>query len=240
MTVYLQPTGPTAEIALLPGDPKRAMELANRVMVAPRMSNLSRGLWGYHGETPLGRELTVQSTGIGGPSTAIVAHELAELGVRTAVRIGTCIGLSLGPAIGSTVLVSGAIGGTRAIGAAADPEPRADEGLSSLLRRSLPAAAGPMAVAEVELYYDRDSARRRSEWTGAGAEIADLSTAGLLAAGTELGIAVASVLIVSEDDSGERLPDEELDTALLALGESVAEAVLGERSAQSSETASRD
>src|SRR5436190_218878 len=73
MTVYLQPTGPTAEIALLPGDPKRAMELANRVMVAPRMSNLSRGLWGYYGETPDGRELTVQSTGIGAPAKRVDA-----------------------------------------------------------------------------------------------------------------------------------------------------------------------
>src|SRR5436190_1162630 len=105
MTVYLQPTGPTAEIALLPGDPKRAMELANRVMVAPRMSNLSRGLWGYYGETPDGRELTVQSTGIGGPSAAIVAHELAELGVRSAVRVGTCVALHNGPALGAVVVV---------------------------------------------------------------------------------------------------------------------------------------
>ncbi len=54
----------------------------------PLMSNHNRGLWGYTGETPEGRPLTVQSTGMGGPSAAIVLHELAELGVRRAIRVG--------------------------------------------------------------------------------------------------------------------------------------------------------
>ena len=54
------------------------------------MSNHARGLWGYTGETPEGRPLSIQSTGMGGPSAAIVLQELAELGVRRAIRVGTC------------------------------------------------------------------------------------------------------------------------------------------------------
>ena len=52
------------------------------------MSNHNHGLWGYHGETRHGRELTIQSTGIGGPSAAGCCG-IAHLGVRRAVRVGT-------------------------------------------------------------------------------------------------------------------------------------------------------
>ena len=87
---HVLPSQPLAPDALLPGDPGRAMALAQLLLEKPLMSNHNRGLWGYTGETPEGRQLTVQSTGMGGPSAAIVLHELAELGVRRAIRVGTC------------------------------------------------------------------------------------------------------------------------------------------------------
>ena len=58
------------------------------------MSNHARGLWGYSGETPAGRGLTIQATGMGGPSAAIVLADLAKLGVRRAIRVGTCTALA--------------------------------------------------------------------------------------------------------------------------------------------------
>ena len=36
----------------------------------------------------------MQSTGMGGPSAALVLADLAELGVRRAIRIGTCTALA--------------------------------------------------------------------------------------------------------------------------------------------------
>ena len=42
---------PIAPDVLLPGDPGRAMALAQTLLVAPKMHNLHRGLWGYSGET---------------------------------------------------------------------------------------------------------------------------------------------------------------------------------------------
>ena len=42
----------------------------------PRMFNHHRGLWGYTGVALDGEPLTVQSTGMGGPSAAIVLAEL--------------------------------------------------------------------------------------------------------------------------------------------------------------------
>ena len=53
------------------------------------MFNHNRGLWGYTGVAADGLPLTIQSTGMGGPSAAIVLEELIALGVARAIRVGT-------------------------------------------------------------------------------------------------------------------------------------------------------
>src|SRR6266436_1306577 len=87
--VHLRPTAPLAERVLLPGDPGRALELAQALLVEPLMFNHHRGLWGYTGAAPDGEPLTIQSTGMGGPSAAIVMSELIALGARRAIRVGS-------------------------------------------------------------------------------------------------------------------------------------------------------
>src|SRR5829696_10352602 len=94
--VILKPHEPVAERVLLPGDPGRALRLAQQLIDGPRMLNHHRGLWGYTGPAADGEPLTIQSTGLGGPSAAAVVAELVELGARRLVRIGTAAGL--GPA----------------------------------------------------------------------------------------------------------------------------------------------
>ncbi len=90
MPAHLRPCAPIARDAIVCGDPSRALAIAQAVLPAPRMSNHHRGLWGYYGETGGGGELTVQATGIGGPSAVTVLSELTELGVRRVIRVGTC------------------------------------------------------------------------------------------------------------------------------------------------------
>src|SRR5664279_2239958 len=92
-SIHLAPTAPLAERVLLPGDPGRALRLAQALLTEPKMFNHNRGLWGYTGEAFDGHALTIQSTGMGGPSAAIVITELAELGATTLLRVGTCGGL---------------------------------------------------------------------------------------------------------------------------------------------------
>src|SRR6266511_1667751 len=124
--IVLRPTAPVAADALLPGDPGRALALAQALLTEPRMSNHAHGLWGYSGETAAGRPLTIQATGIGGPSAALVLGDLAELGVRRAVRVGTCVGLVGDIALADTVLCERALaadGTSRALGAAGDGVP---------------------------------------------------------------------------------------------------------------------
>src|SRR5918994_6889538 len=126
--IILKPHEPVAERVLLPGDPGRALRLAQQLIDGPRMLNHHRGLWGYSGPAADGAPLTVQSTGLGGPSAAAVVVELIALGARRLVRVGTAAGLGPG-GVGTIVVVREALaadGASRALGAGArvgaDPE----------------------------------------------------------------------------------------------------------------------
>ena len=82
---HIRPAAELAERVLLPGDPGRALAVAQALLEQPpRMFNHARGLWGYTGTAPDGELLTVQATGMGGPSTAIVCEELIALGATDA------------------------------------------------------------------------------------------------------------------------------------------------------------
>ena len=52
MTSVLRPHAPVAERVLLPGDPGRALRLAQQLIERPKMLNHHRGLWGYTGRPP--------------------------------------------------------------------------------------------------------------------------------------------------------------------------------------------
>ncbi|MGB2696169.1 MAG: purine-nucleoside phosphorylase [Dehalococcoidia bacterium] len=85
--IHAQPAD-VAPIVLLPGDPGRASHTAKR-LEGVRCYNEFRGLLGYTGSYK-GATISVQTTGMGGPSAAIVVEELALLGTKTVIRIGTC------------------------------------------------------------------------------------------------------------------------------------------------------
>jgi len=109
-TIHLRPTAPLAERVLLPGDPGRALALAQLLIERPKMFNHHRGLWGYTGPANAdGQPLTIQSTGMGGPSAAIVLHELAGLSARRAIRVGTCGALHPALALGDLIVAREAI-----------------------------------------------------------------------------------------------------------------------------------
>src|SRR3954470_15685309 len=109
VTIHILPTAPLAERVLLPGDPGRALLLAQTVLTEPKMFNHHRGLWGYTGAAADGEPMTIQSTGMGGPSAAIVIEELVELGARRLVRVGTCGTTRPGLALGDLVVAREAI-----------------------------------------------------------------------------------------------------------------------------------
>jgi uridine phosphorylase len=95
------------KIALLPGDPDRVTKIA-RSLRKPRTLNEHREFKSVGGY--VGRDYVVAvSTGIGGPSTAICVEELARLGVRMMIRVGTCGAIDRGSRIGSVIIADAAI-----------------------------------------------------------------------------------------------------------------------------------
>lgn len=77
-----------APFVLLPGDPGRARTIAETLLDDAELTTENRGLLGYTGSYR-GVPVSVQTTGMGCPSLAIVVEELVRLGARTLVRVGT-------------------------------------------------------------------------------------------------------------------------------------------------------
>jgi uridine phosphorylase len=229
-TIHLQPTAPLAERVLLPGDPGRALRLAQSLLRAPRMFNHNRGLWGYTGDALLdGRPLTVQSTGMGGPSAAIVITELAELGARTLLRVGTCGALLPGRSLGEIVAVRAAIaadGTSRALGA--DGSLTGTPELLSRLRGALGPEAAVVVAASADLFYD-GSADAEQEWLAAGAEVVEMEAATLFVLGSRRGLATGCLLIVADIALPERrrIDPDALQSAEHELGQIAVRALTG-------------
>ncbi|HEY0391727.1 MAG TPA: hypothetical protein VGC63_08465 [Solirubrobacterales bacterium] len=193
MPTHLRPTAPIAAAAVLVGDPGRALLLAQELLEAPKMSNHARGLWGYTGRTPSGEALTIQATGIGGPSAALVLADLAELGVRRVVRVGTCTGFA-GCKLGELLVVSEAIaeaGSAISLGASFGEAVAPDPGLSERILSAIADHARPVTVSSVDGHPGQQQPRP-------GVAATDMQTAPLLARARSLGIPAAAVLIVAE------------------------------------------
>src|SRR6185436_6255320 len=84
--------GDYAEACLLPGDPLRAKYIADTFLSDVVQRNSERGMLGFTG-TFEGKPVSVQSSGMGCPSAAIVIEELVMLGVKKIMRVGTSGGL---------------------------------------------------------------------------------------------------------------------------------------------------
>jgi uridine phosphorylase len=219
MPTHLRPTAPIAPDAVLVGDPGRALLLAQELLEEPKMSNHARGLWGYSGETPEGRRLTIQATGIGGPSAALVLADLAELGVSRAVRVGTCVALGETFALGELVVVAEAIaagGSGAALGVARGEAVPPDSTLTERLSTELGAQARPAPVSSFDVHPDQHSPAEGA---------ADMQSASLLARARSLGIKAAAVLIVTETSDGGELEKDEVEEAERVAGQA-ASAVL--------------
>lgn len=96
-----------AKYAIIPGDPGRVPMIAEYLDNAEAVCS-NREFNTYAG-TLEGERVLVTSTGIGGPSAAICIEELANVGVDTIIRVGTCGGMAAKVAAGDVVIASGAI-----------------------------------------------------------------------------------------------------------------------------------
>jgi uridine phosphorylase len=217
--VHLRPAAALAERVLLPGDPHRALAVAQSLLDSPKMSNHSRGLWGYTGIAADGWPLTVQSTGMGGPSAAIVCEELIALGARRLVRIGTCTALAAEAGLGELLAAQAVLpadGTSRALGAAGTlrPDP-------ALTERLVAAGARPATVVTSDLFYEpREEIAGR--WIDRGAAAVDLAAAAVLQVAARRNVEAACLLGVTDvagDQGAVRASREEVEALGVRLGE---------------------
>lgn len=238
-TIHLHPTAPLADRVLLPGDPGRALRLAQVLIDSPKMFNHNRGLWGYSGPAFAdGRALTIQSTGMGGPSAAIIIRELISLGATRLLRIGTCGGLDPELALGQLLVATEAIaddGTSRALGA-----DRRVAGSPALLGALLAAAGAPAGIPEptagntaitsgpivsTDLFYDVE--HLHDSWRGDGARAVEMEAATLFALAARHHVEAGALTIVSDllSPTHVRISDEALAAAETRLGQTAVAAL---------------
>jgi purine-nucleoside phosphorylase len=100
--------GDFAPDVLMPGDPRRAKLIAETFFGSPRLVTEVRGILGYTG-TYNGKPISVLASGMGMPSLAIYATELARhYGVKRIVRVGTIGAMAPFLGLGDVVAASSA------------------------------------------------------------------------------------------------------------------------------------
>ncbi len=99
--------GEIGKYCILPGDPDRCEQIA-RCLESPVRIGRRREFEIWNGKLD-GETVTVCSTGIGGPSTAIAVEELANCGASVCIRVGTCGGIDPNVKCGDLVVATGAV-----------------------------------------------------------------------------------------------------------------------------------
>jgi uridine phosphorylase len=99
-------------IALLPGDPFRVLKIAEKIR-EQLGGDIEELAWKREFKTircSINKlSVLVTSTGIGGPSTSIVIEELAMLGVKTFIRVGTTGAIQKGIMPGDVIITTGSV-----------------------------------------------------------------------------------------------------------------------------------
>jgi DeoD family purine-nucleoside phosphorylase len=222
MPVHLRAEpGDYAEACLLPGDPLRARWIAETFFEDPRQVNGERGLLGFTG-TYGGKPVSVQATGMGAPSTAIVAEELIQLGVRRLLRVGTCGALRPELALGDLVVALSAVPAESTSATLVGGEPHAPTADWELVHGMVHAAkelgARPHvgAIATSDTFYDPDPERHR-RWGSRGVLAVEMESSLLFTLAPLRGAHAATLLVVSDlvhADEHERIDDAELAAAV--------------------------
>ncbi len=99
--------GDVGHYVLLPGDPGRCERIA-AFFDEPQFVAQNREYTTYTGAL-LGEKVSVVSTGIGCPSTAIAVEELIKIGADTLIRVGTSGGMQPETRTGDIAIVTAAI-----------------------------------------------------------------------------------------------------------------------------------
>lgn len=206
------------ESAVLVGDRGRVL-LAAEVLDDAEVLNEDRGLTTATGWYR-GTRVTVSAFGMGAPIAAVVLHELAQLGVRRFVRLGTV--MSVGPTrLGDFVTAHGAVRGesTSATYLPLEFPAVPDFALTAAVERAVAEAGlpgrGGLYASYDGFYTDMFEtgagrmpvAERYAQLERVGVVATDMETSAVLVAARALGVAAASLCLASVDgDTNDKMP----------------------------------
>lgn len=195
-----------ASFALLPGDPARLDRIAECLTEVEELA-YNREFRSIRGRYK-GVLVMAVSTGIGGASTVIAVEELARIGVKAMIRIGSCGALNKSLRLGDLILVNGAV---RDDGASASYVETIYPAIpdTGLLLACMEGAKALKAASHVGIVRSHDSFYRDDEeevsayWAKRGVLGADMETAALFVTGGLRGVRTASILntVVEYEDS---------------------------------------
>jgi DeoD family purine-nucleoside phosphorylase len=213
--------GDYAEACLLPGDPLRAEYIAKTFLEDVVQRNSERGMLGYTG-TFQGKPVSVQSSGMGCPSAAIVIEELVQLGVRKLMRVGTCGGLQPDLSMGDLIVALSATAADSTATHYVGGEPHAPTADFGLVHEAVHQArhlgkdvrVGPIVSSDIFYQPDEGLAGR---WSDRGILAVEMEAAILFTLGALRKIQAGCMLIVSDvvvEGEFVRITDEEMRSAV--------------------------
>ena len=213
--------GDYAEACLLPGDPLRAKHIAETFMEDVVQRNSERGMLGYTG-TFDGKPVSVQSTGMGCPSAAIVIEELVQLGVEKLLRVGTCGGLQPDLKMGDLIVALSATPADSTATHYVGGEPHAPTADFGLVHEAVhqakelgkPVRVGPIVSSDIFYNPDQGMAGR---WSARGILAVEMEAAVLFTLGALRKVQAGCMLIVSDvvvEGEFIRITDEEMRAAV--------------------------
>ncbi len=213
--------GDYAEACLLPGDPLRAEYIAKTFLEDVVQRNSERGMLGYTG-TFQGKPVSVQSSGMGCPSAAIVIEELVQLGVKKLMRVGTCGGLQPDLSMGDLIVALSATPADSTATHYVGGEPHAPTADFGLVHEAVhqarhlgkDARVGPIVSSDIFYQPDEGLAGR---WSDRGILAVEMEAAILFTLGALRRIQAGCMLIVSDvvvEGEFVRITDEEMRSAV--------------------------
>jgi DeoD family purine-nucleoside phosphorylase len=213
--------GDYADACLLPGDPLRARYISETYLEDAKEVNTERGLLGYTGEFE-GKAVSVQATGMGCPTAAIVMEELIQLGVKRHLRVGTCGGLQTDLSLGDLIIALSAVPADGTARHYVGGEPHCPTADWELIHGAFHAAKelgqairlGPIVSSDT--FYDPDPGRHE-RWSSRGVLAVEMEAAVLFTIGALRGVRAGCLLTVSDIVVGgefTRISDEELRAAV--------------------------
>jgi len=209
--------GDYAEACLLPGDPLRAQYIAESYLDNPVQRNSERGMLGYTGEFE-SRPVSVQATGMGCPSAAIVFEELVQLGVKRFLRVGTCGGLQPDLELGDLIVAVSAVASDSTAHHLVGGEPHTPTSDWELVHGAVhyakehdqPLRVGP--IVSSDLFYNPDG-EQYDRWCSRGILAVEMEAAVLFTLAALRGVRAGCLLAVSDvvvEKEFKRISDDDL------------------------------